>query len=204
MTMAVRYAFQNQPDIGFFNLRCLARALSPLVPDEAIKAGLEAYEAAFAESYGGLPIRMSSARPAASSRPLTSRTRRFGIGSWIGLRLSRPHGHPAGLGAERLHRDRAPAPAPRRSVRRPPRHGSLCRAAPGLGEAPHRELLLGIRLHGQAGILGPGGLSSGLRAAPEVRQALRTAAVELVELIADGVLLIEVLVVAFGRVELAR
>ena len=44
-----RYAFQNQPDIGYFNLRCLAQALTPLVPDEAIKAGLDAYEAVFAE-----------------------------------------------------------------------------------------------------------------------------------------------------------
>ena len=44
-----RYAFRNQPDIGYFNLRCLAQALTPLVPDEAIKAGLDAYEAVFAE-----------------------------------------------------------------------------------------------------------------------------------------------------------
>ncbi|MBI4401417.1 MAG: YdiU family protein [Nitrospirae bacterium] len=44
-----RYTFQNQPDIGYFNLRCLAQALTPLVPDEAIKAGLDAYEAVFAE-----------------------------------------------------------------------------------------------------------------------------------------------------------
>src|SRR5438445_13662126 len=44
-----RYAFHNQPDVGYFNLRCLAQALTPLVPDEAIKAGLDAYEAVFAE-----------------------------------------------------------------------------------------------------------------------------------------------------------
>src|SRR5436309_9885258 len=44
-----RYAFRNQPDIGYFNLRCLAQAFTPLVPDEAIKAGLDAYEAVFAE-----------------------------------------------------------------------------------------------------------------------------------------------------------
>ena len=49
-----RYAFRNQPDIGYFNLRCLAQALTPLVPDEAIKAGLDAYEAAFAEHYAEL------------------------------------------------------------------------------------------------------------------------------------------------------
>jgi hypothetical protein len=50
----VRYAFQNRPAIGYFNLRCLAQALTPLVTDDAIKAALDAYEAAFAESYGGL------------------------------------------------------------------------------------------------------------------------------------------------------
>src|SRR5438094_148956 len=49
-----RYAFHNQPDIGYFNLRCLAQALTPLAPDEAIKAGLDAYEAVFAEHYGEL------------------------------------------------------------------------------------------------------------------------------------------------------
>src|SRR5438094_7158453 len=49
-----RYAFHNQPDVGYFNLRCLAQALTPLVPDEAFKAGLDAYEAMFAEHYAGL------------------------------------------------------------------------------------------------------------------------------------------------------
>jgi len=49
-----RYSFQNQPDIGYFNLRCLAQALTPLVPDEAIKAALDAYEQVFAERYGAL------------------------------------------------------------------------------------------------------------------------------------------------------
>src|SRR2546427_10205943 len=49
-----RYAFHNQPDIGYFNLRCLAQALTPLAPDEAIKAGLDAYEAGGAEHSAGL------------------------------------------------------------------------------------------------------------------------------------------------------
>ncbi|MGH7254643.1 MAG: protein adenylyltransferase SelO family protein, partial [Nitrospirales bacterium] len=49
-----RYSFRNQPDIGYFNLRCLAQALTPLVPDEAIKSGLDAYEAEFAARYGVL------------------------------------------------------------------------------------------------------------------------------------------------------
>ena len=61
-----RYAFQNQPDIGYFNLRCLAQAFTPLVPDEAIKAGLDAYEAVFAEHYGELmraKLGLSESRP---------------------------------------------------------------------------------------------------------------------------------------------
>src|SRR5437899_6472211 len=49
-----RYAFHNQPDIGYFNLRCLAQALTPLAPNEAIKAGLDAYEAVVADHHGEL------------------------------------------------------------------------------------------------------------------------------------------------------
>ena len=49
-----RYAFRNQPDIGYFNLRCMAQALTPLLSEETIKAGLGAYEAAFSEDYGAL------------------------------------------------------------------------------------------------------------------------------------------------------
>jgi uncharacterized protein YdiU (UPF0061 family) len=49
-----RYAFQNQPDVGYFNLRCLAQALTPLVPDEEIKTGLAAYETVFAAHYAEL------------------------------------------------------------------------------------------------------------------------------------------------------
>lgn len=61
-----RYAFRNQPDIGYFNLRCLAQALTPLVPDEAIKAGLDAYEAVCAEHYAELmqaKLGLSKSRP---------------------------------------------------------------------------------------------------------------------------------------------
>ncbi len=49
-----RYAFQNQPDIGFFNLRCLAQALTPLVPDEVLRSGLESYERTFTARYAEL------------------------------------------------------------------------------------------------------------------------------------------------------
>src|SRR5919109_966211 len=61
-----RYSFQNQPDIGYFNLRCLAQALTPLIPDDAIKAGLEAYENVFAEQYARhmrLKLGFMEARP---------------------------------------------------------------------------------------------------------------------------------------------
>jgi uncharacterized protein YdiU (UPF0061 family) len=49
-----RYSFQHQPDIGYFNLRCLAQALTPLVSEGELEAGLAAYEAVFAEHYGEL------------------------------------------------------------------------------------------------------------------------------------------------------
>ena len=61
-----RYAFRNQPDIGYFNLRCLAQALTPLVPDEAIKGGLDTYETLYAEHYAELmqaKLGLSGSRP---------------------------------------------------------------------------------------------------------------------------------------------
>lgn len=39
-----RYAYAQQPGIGFWNLQCLAHALSPLVSAEQAKAALEHYE----------------------------------------------------------------------------------------------------------------------------------------------------------------
>ncbi len=41
-----RYSFRNQPDIGYFNLRCLGQALSSLVTPEQEQEALGAYEAA--------------------------------------------------------------------------------------------------------------------------------------------------------------
>ncbi len=41
-----RYSFRNQPDIGYFNLRCLGQALSSLVTPEQEQEALVAYEAA--------------------------------------------------------------------------------------------------------------------------------------------------------------
>src|SRR2546425_2303922 len=61
-----RYAFHNQPDIGYFNLRCLDQAIPPQAPDEAIKAGLDAYEVVCAEHYVGLmrgKLGLREARP---------------------------------------------------------------------------------------------------------------------------------------------
>ena len=46
-----RYSFQNQPDIGYFNLRCLAQALASLVTPQQEQEALAAYEAAFAAHY---------------------------------------------------------------------------------------------------------------------------------------------------------
>lgn len=41
-----RYSFRNQPDIGYFNLRCLGQALSSLITPEQEQEVLVAYEAA--------------------------------------------------------------------------------------------------------------------------------------------------------------
>lgn len=49
-----RYSFQNQPDIGYWNIRALARALSPLVGKESENAAPEVYEHAMLETYARL------------------------------------------------------------------------------------------------------------------------------------------------------
>ena len=49
-----RYAFQNQPDIGFFNLRCLIQALSPLITESDGHAALRRYEETFEAAHGAL------------------------------------------------------------------------------------------------------------------------------------------------------
>ena len=46
-----RYAFNQQPYIGLWNLSCLAQALLPLAEKEALKAGLEAYQPLFEQEY---------------------------------------------------------------------------------------------------------------------------------------------------------
>jgi uncharacterized protein YdiU (UPF0061 family) len=46
-----RYAFNQQPYIGLWNLSCLAQALLPLVEKEALKAGLETYQPLFDKEY---------------------------------------------------------------------------------------------------------------------------------------------------------
>jgi len=46
-----RYAFNQQPYIGLWNLSCLAQALLPLAEKEALKAGLDAYTPVFEHEY---------------------------------------------------------------------------------------------------------------------------------------------------------
>jgi uncharacterized protein YdiU (UPF0061 family) len=46
-----RYAFNQQPYIGLWNLSCLAQALLPLAEKEALKAGLESYQPLFEHEY---------------------------------------------------------------------------------------------------------------------------------------------------------
>lgn len=49
-----RYAFHHQPDIGYFNMRCVAQALLPLLSQEEANAALATYEAVFTEHYAEL------------------------------------------------------------------------------------------------------------------------------------------------------
>ena len=49
-----RYAFDQQPQIGLFNLSCLAQALLPLVEIESAKAALNEYWDHFSAHYHGL------------------------------------------------------------------------------------------------------------------------------------------------------
>ncbi len=46
-----RYAFDQQPNIGLWNLTCLAQALTPLISIEAAKEALAEYENAFIRHY---------------------------------------------------------------------------------------------------------------------------------------------------------
>lgn len=46
-----RYAFNQQPYIGLWNLSCLAQALLPLAEKEALKAGLDTYQPLFEREY---------------------------------------------------------------------------------------------------------------------------------------------------------
>ena len=49
-----RYAFDRQPAIGHWNLRALALALTTLIAEEELIAGLNGYESAFTEHYNSL------------------------------------------------------------------------------------------------------------------------------------------------------
>ncbi len=49
-----RYAFENQPQIGLFNLSCLAQALLPLMDVQAAKDALETYQQTYTHYYNQL------------------------------------------------------------------------------------------------------------------------------------------------------
>lgn len=49
-----RYSFQNQPDIGYWNIRALARALSPFVEEADVNATPGVYEKAMTGKYAEL------------------------------------------------------------------------------------------------------------------------------------------------------
>jgi uncharacterized protein YdiU (UPF0061 family) len=49
-----RYAFDNQPGIGYWNLACLAQALTPVIDVETLKAMLARYEGAYAAHFMAL------------------------------------------------------------------------------------------------------------------------------------------------------
>jgi len=49
-----RYAFNQQPYVGLWNLSCLAQALLPLAEKDSLKAALDAYTPLFEQEYLGL------------------------------------------------------------------------------------------------------------------------------------------------------
>ena len=46
-----RYAFDQQPHVGLWNVACLAQALTPLLPRERCEEAIAAYEPAFVDEY---------------------------------------------------------------------------------------------------------------------------------------------------------
>ncbi len=49
-----RYSFQNQPDIGYWNIRALAKAMSPLIEQSEMQAAPDLYEKAMLDRYAEL------------------------------------------------------------------------------------------------------------------------------------------------------
>jgi len=49
-----RYSFQNQPDIGYWNVRAIAQALSPLLEESDVVGAPELYEETMLKTYEGL------------------------------------------------------------------------------------------------------------------------------------------------------
>ncbi len=52
-----RYAFDRQPEVGHFNLSCLAQTLLPLIELDAVKAALDAYPSHFTRYYQQLMMK---------------------------------------------------------------------------------------------------------------------------------------------------
>ena len=46
-----RYAFNRQPEIGFWNCQCLARALLPLMDEDAVRRALRVYETTYNQAF---------------------------------------------------------------------------------------------------------------------------------------------------------
>ena len=57
-----RYSFQNQPDIGYWNIRALAQALSPLMEKDDVSAAPGIYEQAMIARYAGIDARKIGTR----------------------------------------------------------------------------------------------------------------------------------------------
>ncbi|MEQ6342152.1 MAG: protein adenylyltransferase SelO family protein [Gammaproteobacteria bacterium] len=51
---AGRYAYNQQPQIGLWNLACLAQALTPIISTEDAEAALQSYRSTYAERYTAL------------------------------------------------------------------------------------------------------------------------------------------------------
>ena len=69
-----RYAFDRQPQVGLWNLACLAQALTPIIPVEQAQEALENYEPEFFRHYNELMgKKLGFTRPAQEDASLVNR-----------------------------------------------------------------------------------------------------------------------------------